>query len=100
MIARQLVNEREFGSVHQYQSARKVTLWLEVALRLPVRSLLQVVICSACSGHGYKFSSVIGEILADLAMTGATRHDIGLHRVSAERRGLERLYQAGVQPKL
>lgn len=62
--------------------------------------LPQVVICSACSGHGYKFSSVIGEILADLAITGTTRHDIGLHRVSAGRRGLEVLYQAGYQPKL
>lgn len=28
------------------------------------------------SGRGYKFSPVIGEILADLAIDGATRHDI------------------------
>ena len=42
----------------------------------------QVVLCSACSGHGFKFSSVIGEILADLAQKGETRHDISLHRVS------------------
>ncbi len=38
----------------------------------------QVVIASPCSGHGYKFASVIGEILADLAVDGATRHPIGL----------------------
>ena len=31
-----------------------------------------VVIASPCSGHGYKFASVIGEILADLAIDGAT----------------------------
>ena len=37
-----------------------------------------VVIASPCSGHGYKFASVIGEILADLALDGATRHPIGL----------------------
>ncbi len=37
-----------------------------------------VVIASPCSGHGYKFASVIGEILADLAIDGATRHPIGL----------------------
>jgi len=37
-----------------------------------------VVIASPCSGHGYKFASVIGEILADLAVDGATRHPIGL----------------------
>jgi sarcosine oxidase len=38
----------------------------------------QVVIASPCSGHGYKFASVIGEILADLAIDGATRHPVGL----------------------
>jgi sarcosine oxidase len=37
-----------------------------------------VVIASPCSGHGYKFASVIGEILADLAIDGTTRHPIGL----------------------
>ena len=30
------------------------------------------------SGHGYKFCSVVGEILADLALSGRTRHDISL----------------------
>jgi sarcosine oxidase len=38
----------------------------------------QVVIASPCSGHGFKFASVVGEILADLALDGATRHPIGL----------------------
>ncbi|MDP3718150.1 MAG: N-methyl-L-tryptophan oxidase [Acidobacteriota bacterium] len=38
----------------------------------------QVVVASPCSGHGYKFASVVGEILADLAIGGATRHPIGL----------------------
>ena len=37
----------------------------------------QVVLASPCSGHGYKFCSVIGEILADLAIAGHTRHEIG-----------------------
>ncbi len=37
-----------------------------------------VVLASPCSGHGYKFCSVIGEILADLAIDGSTRHPIGL----------------------
>ena len=36
----------------------------------------QVCFASACSGHGFKFASVIGEILADLAMRGRSRHDI------------------------
>ena len=34
------------------------------------------------SGHGFKFCSVVGEILADLALDGDTRHDIGLFRIS------------------
>jgi len=28
-------------------------------------------------GHGFKFASVVGEVLADLALDGATRHPIG-----------------------
>lgn len=39
-----------------------------------------VIIASPCSGHGYKFASVIGEILADLAIDGTTRHPIDLFR--------------------
>lgn len=42
----------------------------------------EVVVASPCSGHGYKFASVIGEILADLATSGATRHPISLFGVS------------------
>ena len=38
----------------------------------------QVVVASPCSGHGFKFASVVGEILADLAEKGDTRHDISL----------------------
>ena len=42
-----------------------------------------VVLASPCSGHGYKFCSVIGEILADLATGGGgTRHDIGFLRLA------------------
>jgi len=37
----------------------------------------QVVYSSACSGHGFKFASVVGEVLADLALDGATAHPIG-----------------------
>jgi sarcosine oxidase len=35
-----------------------------------------VIIASPCSGHGFKFSSAIGEILADLATTGETSFDL------------------------
>lgn len=37
----------------------------------------QVALCTGLSGHGYKFASVLGEILAELALDGATRHEIG-----------------------
>jgi len=33
---------------------------------------------SPCSGHGFKFSSVIGEIVSELALRGFTRQDISL----------------------
>jgi sarcosine oxidase len=36
----------------------------------------QIIVASPCSGHGFKFAPVIGEILADLATLGETRHDI------------------------
>jgi sarcosine oxidase len=42
----------------------------------------QVGIVSACSGHGYKFCSVVGEIMADLAQRGATTHDLQLFKLS------------------
>lgn len=38
----------------------------------------KVVVASPCSGHGYKFATAIGEILADLATSGVTRHRIDL----------------------
>jgi sarcosine oxidase len=41
----------------------------------------QVLIASPCSGHGFKFSSAIGELLADLITVGQTSHDIGLFRL-------------------
>jgi sarcosine oxidase len=42
----------------------------------------QVILGSPCSGHGFKFSSVVGEILADLAIDGQTRHNIDLLRLN------------------
>lgn len=43
----------------------------------------QVVYGCGFSGRGYKFSPTIGEILADLALEGSTRHNIGF--LSSER---------------
>jgi sarcosine oxidase len=41
-----------------------------------------VIVASPCSGHGFKFAPAIGEILADLAVEGRTRHDISRFRLS------------------
>jgi sarcosine oxidase len=41
----------------------------------------QVVVGGGFSGHGFKFCSVVGEILADLALDGETRHEIGFLRL-------------------
>jgi sarcosine oxidase len=38
----------------------------------------QVTVACGFSGHGFKFVPVVGEILADLATEGTTRHPIGL----------------------
>jgi sarcosine oxidase len=42
----------------------------------------QIIAASPCSGHGFKFAPVIGEILADLATAGTTRHDISRFRLA------------------
>lgn len=41
-----------------------------------------ILVASPCSGHGFKFSPVIGEILADLAIRGKTSHDISRFRLA------------------
>jgi glycine/D-amino acid oxidase-like deaminating enzyme len=41
----------------------------------------QIVVGSACSGHGFKFGVVIGRVLADLATHGETPHDIERFRL-------------------
>jgi sarcosine oxidase len=41
----------------------------------------RAVVGAGFSFHGFKFCSVVGEILADLAIDGETRHDIDLFRL-------------------
>lgn len=35
-----------------------------------------VLVLSPCSGHGFKFSSVVGEVAADLVLRGSARFDL------------------------
>lgn len=37
-----------------------------------------VLLVGGTSGHGFKFASAIGEVLADLSMTGESKHDLSL----------------------
>ena len=49
-----------------------------------------VILCGGFSGHGFKFAPVIGEIAADLALDGGSRHRIdflSLTRFGANERG-------------
>ena len=41
----------------------------------------QVALAAGFSGHGYKFCSVVGEIMADLAEHGESKHDLALFRL-------------------
>jgi monomeric sarcosine oxidase len=41
-----------------------------------------IVFAGGCSGHAFKFSTIIGKILTDLALTGETPHDISLFKAS------------------
>ena len=43
--------------------------------------LPQVLVSSPCSGHGFKFSSAIGEIQADLLTTGRSAFDLSPFRI-------------------
>jgi sarcosine oxidase len=43
----------------------------------------RIIVASPCSGHGFKFASVVGEILADLAIDGGTALPIGLFSFEA-----------------
>jgi sarcosine oxidase len=48
------------------------------------------VVAAGFSGHGFKFSSVVGEIVADLALDGTTQHDIEFLRLARLTAPLER----------
>jgi sarcosine oxidase len=41
----------------------------------------RIVLASPCSGHGFKFASVIGEVLADLALGKASKSDISRFQI-------------------
>ena len=50
-----------------------------------------VILCGGFSGHGFKFAPVIGEIAADLAIDGQSRHAIDFLSLRRFRNGAARL---------
>jgi glycine/D-amino acid oxidase-like deaminating enzyme len=53
-------------------------------------SPLQVILCSACSGHGFKLSPAVGYVLADMVRHGECRefHDeLKIHKLDRHREG-------------
>jgi len=42
----------------------------------------RVIVASPCSGHGFKFSSAIGEVIADLVIDGRSRFDLAPFRLA------------------
>jgi sarcosine oxidase len=47
-----------------------------------------VIVASVCSGHGFKFSSVVGEIVADLVAGTTPAFDLSMFRLARFRTGL------------
>ena len=63
------------ATVCLYTNTPDEHFWIDRHPRCP-----QGLIASPCSCHGFKFSSVIGEILCDLAGEGRARFDLSLFR--------------------
>jgi sarcosine oxidase len=47
----------------------------------------QVLLVSPCSGHGFKFSAAIGEIVCDLVRAGESQFDLSLFRLRTRSQG-------------
>jgi sarcosine oxidase len=66
------------ATVCLYTNTPDEHFWID---RLP--DCPQVLVASPCSGHGFKFSSAIGEILADHILRAEPRFDLTLFRARA-----------------
>jgi sarcosine oxidase len=61
------------SEVCMYTNTPDEHFWIDRHPEVP-----QVLIASPCSGHGFKFSSAIGEALAELLITGKSQFDLSL----------------------
>ena len=61
-------------------AARRRIIWHDVGIAFIIdrhSEHARVVYAAGFSGHGFKFSAAIGEVMADLATGGTTRHPVG-----------------------
>ena len=56
-----------------------------VAIGIPAEHP-RLAVAAGCSGHAFKFASVLGEVLADLALAGRTAHPIATFALDRFRR--------------
>ncbi len=63
------------AEVCMYTNSNDEHFWID---RLPEQPA--VLLASACSGHGFKFASVLGEVLADLLLSGRSAFDLSLFK--------------------
>jgi sarcosine oxidase len=63
------------SAVCVYTNTHDGHFWIDHHPRHP-----QVLVASACSGHGFKFAPAIGEILADIVQNMPPRFDLQLFR--------------------
>lgn len=67
------------AAVCLYTNTRDEHFWID---RHPAHE--RVLIVSPCSGHGFKFAPVIGEIVADLVLERRCRFDLALFRARSD----------------
>ena len=46
-----------------------------------------VILASPCSGHGFKFSTVVGEVVTELATKGRSKYDLGFVSIARFKKG-------------
>src|SRR5678816_1205312 len=63
------------ATVCLYTNTPDEHFWIDAHPHFP-----QVLIASPCSGHGFKFSSAIGEVVGHLLTQGHSRLDLSLFR--------------------
>jgi hypothetical protein len=72
--------DQEFESVFPSSSESANFQYLSVGVISQHGRAPRIVLASPCSGHGFKFASIFGEVLADLSTRQSTDLPIGLFK--------------------